>query len=364
MKIVHFIGSMEKTAGGTAIYMQLLAAELKEQAEIVIVTANGTDPVELPEIRMINCDFRVLRWFSLKKDFRQIIKEENPDMVHINGIWNPQNWLFQKMAQEMGIKVLISPHGMLEPYILQRNSAKKKLALFLYQRKAINRADFLHATASSEIDQIRSLGFKTPAAVIPNGVDISEIKPRRLRNTHKSFQILFLSRIHPKKGIEVLIEAVSNIDGNLKVTIAGEGEESYIQKLRELLIYKKVEDQFNFIGGVYGAEKWALYGEADVFVLPTYSENFGIVITEALAAGIPVITTTGTPWQDLVTYDCGWWIDLNVLNLEQAIKKAMNKNPAELREMGENGKELVKQRYDIKMVSRETLKMYKKLLVH
>ncbi len=364
MKIVHFIGSMEKTAGGTAVYMQLLGAELKNHMEITIVTANVSHPVELEGIRLITCDLRISRWFALKKDFQRILEEEKPEMVHINGIWNPQNWLFQQVAQSLKIKVLISPHGMLEPYILQRNPAKKKLALFLYQRKALKKADFLHATAASEMDQIKLLGFTNPVTVIPNGVDIPKIKQKYNIEPDSFLNILFLSRIHPKKGIELLIEAVSKISNNLKVTIAGEGEAKYIQELKEFVLKKKVEDKFNFIGGVYGAQKWSLYEKADLFVLPTYSENFGLVVSEALAAGVPVITTKGTPWKDLETYNCGWWIDLDVLNIEKAINEALHMNPADLRKMGKRGKKLIRQKYDIKAVSRETLNMYERVLAN
>src|SRR5690606_23665605 len=128
------------------------------------------------------------------------------------GIWNPQNWLFQQACSEMRIKVILSPHGMLEPYILKRNFIKKRIALALYQRKAIQSVNFLHTTASAELSQIRKLGFTAQAEIIPNVIDISNhIQKSSVQPSTSEINILFLSRIHPKKGLELLIEAIKQI---------------------------------------------------------------------------------------------------------------------------------------------------------
>ena len=163
MKVVHYIGSIDKNSGGTATYIQLLSAELIRYADLVVVTSRTSNPFELKGVKVYELDLGLSRWWSLKKDFEKILIKEKPDMVHINGIWDPQNWLFQQVCMEQRIKVVLSPHGMLEPYILKRNFLKKRIALALYQKKAIQSADYLHATASAELRQIRKLGFGSPA---------------------------------------------------------------------------------------------------------------------------------------------------------------------------------------------------------
>lgn len=357
MKILHYISCIERTSGGTTAYMQLLAKELKNLVDLVIVTGISPHPVIIKGVKVHFLDFRFQKWFGLKAKFVTILQFEKPDIVHVNGIWNPQIWIFHQAAISLGIKVVLSPHGMLEPYILNRHPLKKKIALALYQHKAIQSADFLHATADSELINIRKLGYKQSVVVIPNGVDLSEIKQKTKWN--KVQNILFLSRVHPKKGIEILIKAIATINNpDLKITIAGEGEANYIEQLKQLAREKGVGNQFNFAGGIYGAAKWQLYLDADLFVLPTYSENFGIVVAEALYTGLPVITTTGAPWSELDSEKCGWWIELNVDNLIKALKVALALESDKLYEMGLNGRKLIADKYDIKQVAQSMYTNY------
>lgn len=364
MKVVHFIGTIDRDSGGVATNLQLLASELKKFTNLLVVTSRCKNPIDLTGVKIRFLDLSLRRWFRLKKEFRDFLQHEKPDVVHINGIWDPQNFIFQQAAKSLNIKVVISPHGMLEPYILKRNSYKKKLALILYQRKAITTADFLLTTAISELENIRKLGFKKPAGIIPNGLDLTEIKKKKPVEAESPFlNILFLSRIHPKKGIELLIESVSRLkDKNFKVIVAGEGDQDYTEFLIKLTATKEVDNKIRFLGGVYGQDKWDLYEQANLFVLPTYSENFGIVIIEALAAGVPVITTKATPWQELETFNCGWWIDLNVVNLSNTLDHAIHTSREELKSMGLRGRKLVEDKYDNKVLAKEMVKFYNEVL--
>lgn len=357
MKIIHFIAGIDKKEGGTSEYMRLLGTELKNHIEIIVATGVSENPINIEGVRVEFFQTSVSRWFSMLKEFKQFLVTEKPDIVHINGIWSPQNWGFQKVAQELGIKVILSPHGMLEPWILAQNPWKKKLGLFLYQKKAIQRALCLHATAQMEADNIRSLGFKTPIYIIPNGIDLQDVK--ELKEYYGTKKMVFLSRIHPKKGIELLLEAWRNCNTDgWTLEIAGNGDENYIEKL-----IQSAQDfeNVNFVGAKYGEDKWDFLRSADVMVLPTHSENFGIVIAEALAVGVPVITTQGTPWEDLETYNCGWWINLSVENLQKTIETATHSSAKVLEEMGNQGRKLVTEKYEIKVVTNEIIELYQKM---
>lgn len=357
MKVVHYIASIDKSSGGTTEYMRLLSNALNKDTSLLIATGISKQPINIAGVSINFFDCSMLRWFSLLKEFRVFLENEKPDIVHINGIWTPQNWGFQKVAQELNIKVVLSPHGMLESWIIQHNPLKKKMALFLFQNNAIKKVDHIHATAQMEKDSIRKLKFNNSITIIPNGIDMNDVKG--IKEHYGTKKMVFLSRIHPKKGIEILLEAWRNCDTKgWTLEIAGNGDENYIANLNQ-----SAQDLNNvhFVGAKYGKEKWDFLRSADVMVLPTHSENFGIVVAEALALGVPVITTKGTPWEDLEIYECGWWFDLSVSNLEKVIYKVFNTSVEELENMGNKGRKLVAEKYEIKAVASKIIELYKTL---
>lgn len=354
MKVIHYIASIDKSAGGTTEYIRMLSNVLKTDTSLRIATGISKDPITIDGVSVTFFNSSVLRWFSLMNEFRVYLEKEKADIVHINGIWSPLNWGFQKVAQELKIKVILSPHGMLESWILQHNPLKKKVALFLFQNRAIKNVDHIHATAPMEEDSIRKLGFKNPVCIIPNGIDLTGIK--EIKTQYGTKKMVFLSRIHPKKGVEVLLEAWRNCDTkDWTLEIAGNGDASYIETLRQSA---KGLKNVHFVGALYGEDKWNFLRSADVMVLPTYSENFGIVVPEALVVGVPVITTKGTPWQDLENYNCGWWIELSVMNLKSTLEEVFDTSINTLESMGNNGKNLVKEKYDIKAVGKNLVELY------
>lgn len=362
MKIIHYIPSIDQADGGTATYMQLLASELGKVTELHLVTHRSALPVVIK-----NCKVHYISrslWGGMKNAWKELLQIIRPDVVHINCCWMPQCAFAQKWAQSMGYKVVLTPHGMLEPWIIKRNYwTKKRPALWLYQKEAIQKADYIHATAESEKENLLKLGYNDRITVIPNGIDINGISMKTTWERKK--EILFLSRIHVKKGIELLMKAIAQLKDELKdyrVKIAGEGDSAYINTLKKIAKEQGISDIVQFVGGVYGEKKWELFRNADLFVLPSYSENFGIVVAEALASGTPVLTTKGTPWQELETQNCGWWIDLSVSDLVKALKEFINTSEATLETMGKNGRKLVEEKYSNKKCADNMYKLYSTLL--
>jgi glycosyltransferase involved in cell wall biosynthesis len=344
--------------------MQLLAKELGKFVTLHIASHPSKQPVEIEnaEIHYLSASF--LQLYSAKKQWQKFLKDIRPDMVHINCCWNPLCALTQKWAQQLGYKAILTPHGMLEPWIMQRHHWTRKVpALCLYQKKAVQTTDCIHATAESEKANLLKLGYNHEIAVIPNGIEMDNIalKPSRM----KTKTILYLSRIHPKKGIELLIDAVVQIKDALngyKIVIAGEGDVAYIQSLKNRIQKQNVEIFFDFTGGIYGDKKWELFQQSDIFILPTYSENFGIVVAEALASGTPVITTKGTPWKELNTHHCGWWIDNDVNTIAKTLKEAIALSEEEYRQMGIRGRELMKNNYSMEVITQKMMQLYEWIL--
>lgn len=356
MKVLHITNSIDESAGGPSRSVPQTCIELaKLGINIDLVTQNSGNKVTILDTSHLRIEFMTIWELFL---YGSRLSAKDIDLIHLQHIWNPYIQVMAFWAYHKKIPYIITPRGMLEPWIMAHNPWKKKIALFLYQRKAIQRAAHLHATAQMEADNIKALGFSNPITIIPNGIDLGEVK--KIKTAYGNKKMVFLSRIHPKKGIELLLEAWRNTDTkDWTLEIAGNGEAAYIETLTQ-----SAEDLANvsFEGSQYGEAKWDFLRSADVMVLPTYSENFGIAVAEALAVGVPVITTKGTPWEDLESFECGWWITLSVANLETAILKVFQTPTRELEIMGRNGRKLIAAKYDIKAVAKSTIALYQKTL--
>lgn len=363
MIVVHYIPTIDRNWGGTTAYMQLLSNELGKLVELHIFTHASINPIDIKNCQVHNLA-TIRNIVEFKRQFKYLLKDINPAIFHVNGCWTPGCALTQRWAQDLGYKVILTPHGMLEPWIMARHYWTKKLpALLFYQKPAVKKVDMLHATALSEKNNLLKLGYNNKIQIIPNGIEVDNIEMKN--SWHRNKEILFLSRIHVKKGIEFLLEAVLQLKNELqeyKIKIAGEGDSQYIHTLINKTKQLGIDSIIDFCGGVYGEKKWELFRKADLFVLPTYSENFGIVVAEALACGTPVITTKGTPWEELESYNCGWWTEIGIQPTINALKDFLSLTESELERMGKNGRKLVEEKYSSRKMAESMVELYKKVL--
>lgn len=358
MKILHITTSIDKSVGGPSRSVpQTCLALAKLGVEIEIICLPSSNPVKIEyhqRFKVTFMTYKNLVRFAFK------LRREDVDLIHLQHVWTPYLSIMAHAARAKLIPYIVTPRGMLEPWIMAKRPLKKKIGMVLYQFKDLSEAKLIHATAEMEAANIRKLGFSNPINVIPNGIELFKLPAPK--NKYGSKKMVFLSRIHPKKGIELLLEAWSQIqETGWTLEIAGNGDSDYIDSIKNKISFLGLVS-VKLVGPKYGDEKWNLLKSADVFVLPTYSENFGIVVVEALAMGVPVITTTGAPWQELESYSCGWWIDLSVPNLVSVIVDVMNKSPEVLYEMGERGKQLVHDRYSIESIADQLFQAYGRVL--
>lgn len=371
MKVLHTISGLSINSGGPSQSVYLLVKELRaKRVDANILTLRSKDSND----KLIAADAFIKTIKppnNLKLGYSNYFakfldKNTNADIYHGHGLWQMPVHYMASLAREIHKLYVISPRGMLRPWALEQSSLKKKIALKLYQNKDLSEAACLHSTAKIEADEIRLLGFKNPIAVIPNGIDLKEYPngKEKIQNSKKT--ILYLSRVFPKKGIENLIEAWAKIENKIRkdweIKIAGNGDEKYISQIKNLISEKKLESEIKIIGPKFGEDKINTYHQADLFVLPTLGENFGMVVAEALACSIPIITTKGAPWEELITHNAGWWIDIGVEPLAKALTEAMQLSDSERIQMGLNGRKLVEENYSIESVAKKMIQLYEWIL--
>jgi len=202
------------------------------------------------------------------------------------------------------------------------------------------------------------MGFRQPVVVIPNGIDVPEYVPKPGGSMRT---LLFLGRIHPKKGLEILLrawEAVQCRFTDWRLRIVGPNERGYrdeMQRLAETLRLERME----FVNTLYGERKWQAYRDADLFVLPTRHENFGLVVAEALAAGTPAIVTKGAPWSGVESHGAGWWIDIGVDPLVACLENALSLHSEVLSEMGWKGRDWMAEEFSWERVGHRMAETYR-----
>jgi glycosyltransferase involved in cell wall biosynthesis len=330
--------------------------------------SNGTslfpsEPVETRAVEVERGQSRFLRApISFYRGLHDEVRKAPPDLLHDHGLWLPSNVVAALVAKQYDIPLVISTRGMLTSWALRHNRWKKRLAWWGYQRWVLRQATLFHVTSQEEVDALRDLGLDQPAAVIPNGVPLPELS-RSETTDGEARRALFLSRLHPKKGLPMLLEAWAEVrpDG-WTLELLGPSEDGHRAKLEAQARRLDLSDQVHFAGPVSDDEKWDMYRHADLFVLPTHSENFGIVVAEALAAEVPAITTTGAPWGDLEARGCGWWVDPDAEEIADALREATALEPAERKAMGRRGRRLVEEQYSWPGVAERMVAAYRWML--
>jgi glycosyltransferase involved in cell wall biosynthesis len=217
------------------------------------------------------------------------------------------------------------------------------------------------ATSQTEYEYIRSQGLHQPIAVVPNGIELpaSTVACRTAPVDRAVRTALFLSRIHPVKGLVNLVRAWGDVrPEGWRLLVVGPDEDGHLVEVMRVVREEGVGECITFAGEVGAEDKAALFSEADLFILPTFSENFGVAVAEALSFGIPVITTQGAPWSDLETHGCGWWIPVGVEPLVRALRVATTMPHARLFAMGQRGRSYV-QRYEWTAIASELASVYR-----
>ena len=306
--------------------------------------------------------FKYSSYFSYKLNFDEIVK--NYDIIHIYGTWKPFYIKLFSASKKLNKKIITSPIGALEPWSLSQKKIKKKLAWFFYQKKLILESDYIHATCEIEKKHLIELGVDaSKIKVIAHGVEVHENLSKKFNKDQK--KMIFFSRIHPKKGLLELIKIWDKLDASKDwfLNIYGPvSDQEYLTKIKSEILNKKLESKIKILNPIYDKnEKKQIYLNSDCFILPSRSENFGISIAEALSFGVPVITTTDTPWKIIEEKNAGIVFKFSEQNLLNSLNKFMKLNVNELEIMSKNALDIIKNYYDKNIIFKEYTNFYKEV---
>jgi glycosyltransferase involved in cell wall biosynthesis len=370
---IQIVASLDSEAAGPSYSVRRLAEALAARGVVSETFSTGTRAeTERAGVRtrVFAGDFAGLRVVSRLAFSRGLCAAlhrgaASGAVLHTHGLWMMPNVYPGWVAASRGGALIVSPRGMLGQAALRFSRRKKQVFWALAQGRAVARAKCLHATSQQEYDEIRSFGLVQPVAVVPNGIDVASddevAAGRGLGATRVVRTVLYLGRVHEKKGIDQLIEAWARLEpGNpdWRLRIVGPSERGHGEELRRRASALGLA-RVTFEDGLFGADKDSAYREADLFVLPTRNENFGLVVAEALANGTPVITTKGAPWAGLRDRACGWWIDFGVEALAAALADAMAKPRPELNAMGARGRTWMRADFSWESVASDMERVYR-----
>ena len=348
MRVIHVVPAITEEASGPSYSVMRLCQSLIQSGEDVTLAALDWSPLSsMPAFmkvfplgvgpRRLGRSPKMCRWLMAETAKGKV------DVIHNHGMWQMNAIYPGWAAKGRRTKFVVSPRGAFSGWAMSHGSPFKRIFWPLLQRPALLHASCFHATAEAECKDIRRLGFNQPIAVIPNGIDVPELV---LRTPKDSRTLLFLGRIHPVKGIDVLLRAWAGVmdrfpDWRLLIVgtdTAYNAQGGYLEQMKALAAKLKLK-RMEFIQPLYGEAKLSAYREADLFVLPTHSENFGMTVAEALAAGTPAIVTEGAPWQGLQANRAGWWIHNGVDSLVACLEEALSESSEELAQRGLYGRE-------------------------
>lgn len=407
MSVIFIASTIDATLGGIARSVPSLAGACAKSTRVILIapkascdTLSKVDGINKVDVR--SCD----GFAGVRFELQQLTSaSEEISMIYHAGVWNSLNHFVARLGQRCGIPVIVSTRSMLDPWALEHRKWKKRLAWWLYAKRDLLSATAIHATAELEAGYIRdalvkrwspfakALEDKSPVFVVPNGVELpkesipqipmlrSAMQGTREGEKRSIKRLLFLSRIHEKKGVEDLIRAFGELDPyGWELVIVGNDDGGHEAVCKSLATKQLSAERIHFLGPISDVEKWDLYRSADLFVLPSYSENFGIVVGEALGMGSPVVTTTATPWREFVVAkahasqsfggqaqsreeEMGLFVvEPGVEALKACLKRVFDADQRELKNSAQRGAEWIRREFSWEAIGRQFLEEVGKII--
>ncbi|HEX4265922.1 MAG TPA: glycosyltransferase [Verrucomicrobiae bacterium] len=373
MKHLHFTQALEPlNGGGMGLSTVALHRQLRGMGVDSTLCSTYSDAPQKPaeavlEFRRIKPDFL---YYSpaLRERAKQLVA--SADVIHGHGLYVGTNYLLGSECRRQGRPLVYHTHGFLDPWILNRSRWKKRLVHWLFENANFQHARLWRALTTKEADQIRAQGIRGPVVVVPVGLDVASFNVPFQRGdeietplvphlvNQRRFRAVFISRLHPKKGLDILLPAWAKLAAERReweLIIAGPDEGGYAATVDGLIREFALEDSVRRVGKISHASKVKLLKSADVFVLPSYSEGFTSAILEAMAASVPVVATRECNFPELFQNGGGWECDVNLDSLADSLREAVTASETERHQRGAAGRKLLERDYTWESVCRHLL---------
>jgi len=388
MKVLHVIPSIALVRGGPSQAVLEMVKALRDsgsEAEIATTNDNGLDLLDVPlgqrtQYQQVPVWFfprfspgqHAIREFAFSSELTTWLWQmmHQYDLLHIHAIFSYPSTAAMAIARLKGVPYIVRPLGQLCEWSLQQSARKKQIYLQLIEKANLNYSQYIHFTSEQEQQEASRLNLTSPSFILPHGLAIPNNIPnarQRLRQHLKLATdepiILFLSRLHPKKGLDYLIPALGKLsDYRFTLVLAGAGSPEYKTEVKSLLVSYGIQNRTHFTGFIQGEMKDLLMQGADLFALTSYSENFGVAVMEALAAGLPVVVTPGVAVADMVAQDhLGYVAEFDVAAIASAIQQALD-YPQQAKERGDRARQFILESYLWDRIGPKLISVYQTII--
>jgi len=384
LKVLHVIPSVAQRYGGPSQVIYTMCRALQSQGvDPLIVTTNADGNKELPVALATQVNYQNVPTIFFARQFSEALKYSRPlaqwldrhvagfDLVHIHAVFSHACMTAAKACQKHQVPYIVRPLGTLNPWGLNQKPLRKELFWHLAVQRMLHRAAIIHYTTNEEKHLAETALGLANGVVIPNGIDLDKTLQYSDRNESAEYPmaapyVMALSRIHPVKGYELLIEAFAALKkqgrfNQWQLVIAGDGEATYVDQLKTLAERHGLNDDVRFVGWLEGESKYTALNGASLLALPSYQENFGISLIEAMACGVPVLVSPHVNLApEIAAANAGWVTPQNAGNITDTLAEALSDKP-ECQRRGNNGRKLAGS-FAAETVAAELITLYRSLI--
>jgi poly(glycerol-phosphate) alpha-glucosyltransferase len=382
MNVTHLTNSVSLLAGGlyTSVRELALAQQpLVERVKVIAYWDARTEQDAEPWRRLAPtaCKARLLGGVHFGDSVYQELDRQQPSLTHCHGIWLRSSADNHRWSRKNRRPYLIAPRGMLDPWAVRNSGWKKKIAGHWFEYAHLRDCPCLHALCEEEAQAFRLFGLKNPIAIIPNGIHLPPEQPTEtppppwhgIAQAEGKNILLFIGRIHPKKGLPLLLDAFAQVRSQSpdlanrwSIVIAGYDQVGHLQELKTQAAQLGLADHVHFVGPVNGALKDAALRHAHAFTLPSYSEGLPMSVLEAWAYGLPVVMTPQCNLPSGFSSGAAVRVETNAVSVADGLRKLLEMAPAERRSMGDKGRALAASTFTWDKIAAQTVEVYRWLL--